>query len=378
MAKYTCACGAKYKFPDSSYGKKARCGKCGAIFTLPEDPDSVALAPEAPFIDETVRAVATQGVLFIPPSAPGFAASGTLGHAVTSAVETPTRPFVSDVLWTFLFPTTPGNFVTFLMLWLMLIFAKFLGSGFFPGLFQILAWGMFLAVVGCYYTYLFAVLAAGAGGDEELPRFDPPNSWLLEGIQAIVKWIGSWVVVFLPAAAYRLWYWSVQPVPGTTAAGPGVMQPQIMPVQDWPGWMTDLFAAANGLPGIMSLPPDGLDPFKVLVALGLFLWPIVALCVVLGGFSTLYRLDLMLVTIWRSFGPYLVTVALIWAAFFVEDTLSSLTIGAAVGAGGATFGASLRGAICILGLRVYFDIVLMRLIGLYYHHFKKTFLWNWG
>ena len=33
--------------------------------------------------------------------------------------------------------------------------------------------------------------------------------------------------------------------------------------------------------------------------------------------------------------------------------------------------------VLLTGIGVYFDIVLMRLIGLYYHHFKHRFAWSW-
>jgi len=42
----------------------------------------------------------------------------------------------------------------------------------------------------------------------------------------------------------------------------------------------------------------------------------------------------------------------------------------------STAGVSMRFVISI-GVTVYFDIVLMRLIGLYYHHFKDRFAWSW-
>jgi len=189
--------------------------------------------------------------------------------------------------------------------------------------------------------------------------------------------------VLLPAIAYRVWYWSVQPVPPALATGPGVRQPAIMPGSVWPDWLGDLLAATNGLAGIMALPPAGLDPFKVLVALGLFVWPFVVLCVALGGLGTVFRFDLMLVTISRSLGAYSITVALIWCSFFLEHTLSTLTFGkaaaaAVTGTPTVAFGATLAGRICVLTIGIYFDIVLMRLIGLYYHHFKQKFAWDWG
>ena len=41
-----CECGAKYRFPEESVGKRAKCKKCGAIFTL-EDEDEIKVVPLA-------------------------------------------------------------------------------------------------------------------------------------------------------------------------------------------------------------------------------------------------------------------------------------------------------------------------------------------
>lgn len=388
MTKYTCACGAKYKFPETSAGKKARCKQCGSVFTLPEaeEEDTIAVAPFDSNAEERTitKTLATQGELYIPPSSPGAVASGNLGATITSAVVPPTRSFAEDVLWTFLFPTSAGNFVTFLMLWFVLLFASFFSSFVFFGFIQILAWGMYVVVIGWYCAYRFSILESAAGGDEELPSFITPTSWIGEAFGAMFKWIGSWVVVLLPAIGYRIWYWSVQPPPTAIVTGPGVKRPAIMPSRGIPDWANDINAASHGLSGIMALPPDGLDPFKILIVLGLFLWPFVALCIALGGFATLSRFDLILKTISRTIGVYSITVVLIWVAFFLEYTLSTLTLGkaatvaAVTGTPAATFGATMLGRVCVLGVAIYFDIVLMRLIGLYYHHFKKKFVWNWG
>ena len=42
MPTYTCTCGARYKLPEGSGGKRARCKKCGVVFTIPEEPLEVA------------------------------------------------------------------------------------------------------------------------------------------------------------------------------------------------------------------------------------------------------------------------------------------------------------------------------------------------
>ena len=92
----------------------------------------------------------------------------------------------------------------------------------------------------------------------------------------------------------------------------------------------------------------------------------IILCIALGGFETVCRLDLIATTLIRTFPVYVLTLLLMFGAAVLEKTLTA-----------STAGVSMRFVISI-GVTVYFDIVLMRLIGLYYHHFKDRFAWSWG
>jgi len=381
MAKYTCTCGARYKFPDSATGKQARCKKCGVVFTLPEEDDDglIPIAEQDNAFEEAAKAAAAmpkQGELFIPPAGPGAVSAGSLDAGPLGAIPRPTRTFAADVLWTFLFPTSAGNLMTFLGIWIFLVVASLvlhLASYGFMFLVSIFATGFYVFMVGWYCAYQFSIVESAAGGDENLPNMDLSVGWMAEAIGSLIKWIGSWVVVLAPAIAYRIWYWSTRPVATAPGAASGWL----------PDWIDDLVACGDGLPGILALPPAGIDPFKVLVVLGLFVWPFVILCVAIGGFSALYRVDLIAVTIVRSIGAYAVTVALMVGACALEYQIEALIIAkAAGGAAGGTTGSIFSTAFVLdallLGLTIYFDIVLMRLIGLYYHHFKRLFAWDWG
>ena len=47
MAKCYCECGAKYQVAEASLGKKAKCKRCGAAFTLKASEDgTIAIAEE--------------------------------------------------------------------------------------------------------------------------------------------------------------------------------------------------------------------------------------------------------------------------------------------------------------------------------------------
>ena len=53
MAKCYCECGAKYRVPDESLGKQAKCKQCGAVFTLTQEDDGPI--PLADDLDDAVR-----------------------------------------------------------------------------------------------------------------------------------------------------------------------------------------------------------------------------------------------------------------------------------------------------------------------------------
>jgi len=238
---------------------------------------------------------------------------------------------------------------------------------------QVFAFLLFVLVRGWYCAYLLSIVESAAAGDDHLPGVDLSVSGIVDAVAALLKWVTSWVIVLLPAILYRTWYWYGV----STASGAGAASGRL------PLWAGDVLAVFAGLPAIFALPPGGVVPFKLLLILGLLLWPMVLLCLVLGGLATLWRFDLLLITIYRTIGAYAATVALMLGACVLEYLLITAVITKVVtAAGGPSPGtifttAFVLGAV-LLGIRVYFDIVLMRLIGLYYHHFKRMFAWDWG
>jgi len=100
--------------------------------------------------------------------------------------------------------------------------------------------------------------------------------------------------------------------------------------------------------------------------------------VALGGFATLYRLDLIVLTIIKTLPIYLFTVALMFGAVFIEEKLLVAVSGGPQRPMSGTAGGILALHVLSRGLDIYLNIVLMRLIGLYYHHFKDRFAWSWG
>ena len=100
----------------------------------------------------------------------------------------------------------------------------------------------------------------------------------------------------------------------------------------------------------------------------------VLLVTAIGGLFACLRIDLIAVTIGRSFIPYLAVCLLFGATvglkWYADELAGRITGG---GVQGFWVTAVLTGL-----LQAYFSIVSMRIVGLYYHHFKERFAWSWG
>ena len=345
MPRHTCDCGARFRFPESAIGKRSKCKQCGAVFTLVDDEagvipvaEDIGASPDA-VPGESVRPLSpTQGEIFAPTGSPASISSvGRGAEQVTGDALKPT--FSTDVLWTFLFPSSPGNLITFLAIWVVMLIMPIVPLGLRA--FSLLVW---ILINGWYTAFLFAVLQSAAAGEEELPSPTFSRDLVDDLVYPLFQWIGSWVVVYIPACAYLL-----------LACLGGNVDP-FDALQMVVGGIERVFQQGGGQP----------PAFSILVCIGAFFWPMIILCIALGGFETVYRLDLIVSTIIRTFPVYVATLLLMFGAALLERTLTA-----------STAGLSMRFVISI-GLTVYFDIVLMRLIGLYYHHFKDRFAWSWG
>lgn len=361
-----CQCGAKYRYAESSIGKRARCKKCGAVFTLtPEDDEGVIpLADEHEMRDEMAAAaeqprataIPKQGEVFVPTGSPGAAGTHGLGPAAAASGTLPPRSYASDALWTFLFPSSPGNLVTFIVLWGVIVVAPLVSCVPLIGFF------LWLLVIAWYCAYRLEIVASAAGGDSDLPDLSGPQH-LVDLVDPFFKWVGSWIVVFIPALGYMILTWGQSGITGLD------LLPMIL----------------GGIAGILSGSTSGAVTFDVLVYLGILFWPMVVLCVAIGGFATLYRLDLILLTIIKTFPYYVLTLILMFGAVFLKLGILELAGGGLAtqaqpgrGSPAAMMGIGLVLSILGTGIGIYCDIVLMRLIGLYYYHFKDRFAWSWG
>ena len=355
MPSHKCQCGATYRFAETSVGKKGKCKRCGVVFTLSGEAGEIPLA-----IDETPL-LATSA----PGDAAEFVASAVgiprpmIGAAPESEpiVEAPgsARGYLDSLMWTLLFPADPRNLLLFVLLWVALVVSGVLLS--VPAVsirlfsFSLILW---LCVYGWYAGYLFQIVEGAACGDDQLPDFAGLDI-LDDIIRPGFSWVGSWFVALVPAILWVLGErQDPDPLPVVAAIGSAFKDPMATLATD-PVLLAALCA-------------------------GLFLWPILVLTIALGGFSAIWRVDLMVQTIARSVGPYLLTVALVFGAMLADIlTGNALLANAATRQlAGAGLGVLVTAKLLGLAISLYCDIVALRAIGLYYRHFKDRFAWDWG
>ena len=274
MAKCFCPCGTAYDVPDASLGKKAKCRKCGAVFTLTEEKEEsgiFSIADEAwpdtdPDAARRGTGVAASAVAVSPaddgvPSDPVRMQGGTNLPAVAAHES---RSYVTNVLWTFLFPSVPASLVTFLFVWVILVVGMFAANA------PIIGWACSFIVAGWYCAFLFTVLRSAAAGDDALPEIAVPTDVVGDVLGPLFSWLGSWIIVVIPAISYLIVAW----------------QQGVITVADILGILV------GGLDGLWYATGSATTIYYVLLGLGAAAWPMVILCVVLGGFSCLVRIDL--------------------------------------------------------------------------------------
>ena len=90
--------------------------------------------------------------------------------------------------------------------------------------------------------------------------------------------------------------------------------------------------------------------------------------------SSFARVDLMIRTLIRTFVPYFL-VCVLSAGVFAASWFIYIGL---ISSGGKASEHPIA-LMCVLqALELYFWVLVMRFIGLYYHHFKSRFAWTWG
>jgi predicted Zn finger-like uncharacterized protein len=369
MQIFTCPqCGKKYKVPENAAGKKVRCKNCQHVSRVPQDDTTIPLAEEPDFFSQAAaaaeRASATASMASL--SATGLDSDAVSPEVDRSAAEDAeyyvrtgreedlrpgTRSFWGDVVWSFLFITQPNNIIMFGFIWIIFLIREVVGI---IGLVGCLRVVIDLILTGWIYAYYLNCIKEMASGEDDLPKLTLTDGWLDDIIIPFFQYIGTWAVLMLPAVIYVI-------AVGVAAKG---------------GLLLALLTL-NGT-GFTAIAGAVLVPLLILVGLGLFLWPIVILAVALGGLTTVYRVDLILATVFRTLLPYLATFLLVVAA-----SVAQVVVNVAIASGGASNTTTLLSAnkvvLMLLGLgaTAYFNLATMRIVGLYYRHFKHRFAWTW-
>lgn len=358
--KHPCVCGAKLKVPDSAVGRRVRCPKCGAVSRIkaPAERDTLPLAP-GPSAGEGAQAEARGGigdwlddfasqeasssgsgpaVLHVPepraaPPPDDDASPGRSGETGTAPAGQP--PFWRELGGSFAVPLETGNLITLFVIAFAHFWCHLLTYAGCFGLIGLILLGGYLC------AFYFSVVAETAAGED-----DVPDIWVSsvfdDLIMPLVRFIGSCLIVLLPLLSYLVF---------VTLTTQGVS---------------------------IGLTPDQMTIATILGIAGGFFWPAVVLIVALGQSLFSVRPDLVVRTVISAPLPYLT----IWGVLLVTGTLYYLPGSDVVVQWRAQLWTSgnLAGVLLVPLLvsmiTAYSGIVTMRVIGLYYRHYKHRFPWK--
>jgi len=268
MPTRECKCGARYRFPESAVGKRAKCQKCGTVLILEAEADQGVLAiadePAAPQPSAPVSAACL----------PSAESPGRLGHVVVEEAAVPPS-YAGALLRTLLFPTVLANFLTFVFICALI----FISAALLPAAGCVGVVGQ-VVVLGWYTTFRFSVIEGAAAGEKELPTLALTSGAFDDIIAPLFKWLGSWAVVLFPAFVSLIVMWHL-----------GLISPSGV-----------IRSALQGVDGLLAYATPDMIVFALLVCAGMALWPMIVLCVALGGFDCLARPDLIIATLFSRLG----------------------------------------------------------------------------
>ncbi len=372
MHVVTCpGCSARYRLPEKLLHKRVKCKKCGKTFQAggprPADEDSDLFAG---LMDEGGQPRIAPPPPPPPPdiTTPERVAADAQAKAVTPAGGGGMGAYLRDVGRSLLFFRGLGSVVIFVIV-VALVITRFFVA--FAPCFGLVG---SLIISGWVMAFMLNVVASGAAGETDLPDLSV-GSWFAGIIVPLVKYLLSWIVAMIPfvvALGYFLVFNQID-MPEAIAQFSAALLGEFT-------LAFDQTAGGNTLMGLLLL-------------LSLATWPMLVLVVAVGGIPGLVRIDLMVRTVIKTLPAYVVVVLLAYLGMavpelvlgYVVETVSQSATASAGGASGAASGGAGPDLLTLLGVQVlltpvvvYFEIFTMRVIGLYYHHFKHRFAWSWG
>ena len=321
MIVVSCQCGATYRVPEKLAGRRLKCKKCAAPIAVPTPnltQDAEAYEVDVLGDEMVIRpdAVVTGPAVLATP------AGASRGSAPAQPSHLPA--YLQDCVTSLMFFAESGNLIRFLVVGAIVMLRPFLWHA--PCIGQL----ALIIVFGWVFSFLFNVMLNAANGERDLPELT-----LIEGpVDTIVipcfKCIAALAAVFFPIVIF------------------GAFNPEAVEQREPSFWL-------------------------VVVAC-MFFWPMAMLMVGIGGVSSFARVDLMVRTLFRTFLPYFLVCVLSAGAFVASGYINKSLSGS--GGKASEHPIALR---CVLQvLELYFWVLVMRFIGLYYHHFKSRFAWTWG
>lgn len=281
-------------------------------------------------------------------------------HAAMSVPST-WKPFLLDIAAALLMLTDPLNLLSFLMLFVML------GGCSILVIFVNLGFALFLLPVGgLYCAYLARTVELAAAGEQELPSGVGVEDLWASIFAPLIRFLVASGLAALPAVIYVAALFSL--AARQEAANPAdpalTFRDVLMGAVSYGAWkpLWDTF---------------GLNFFilVLLAGLGAAAWPMLFLVVTLGSYNALLHLPLMGITMKRTLLAYGVAVVFMLLSVAFKGLALS---GFQKWAGGMPLHKALLLCALLVLLDTYLTLVAMRVIGLYYRHFKSRFAWSWG
>ncbi len=244
----------------------------------------------------------------------------------------PKRGYWSDAIHSFYYPfQSTGNLITFAIIAAIDCINIVLGHvgpyGLIPS----------LIIFGWIRAVYLNVVQETATGSEDLPGVKMEDGFLEDIVKPAFRYIGAYACSLLPTAAFLI------------AMATGVVPASQGTVVYLLGWL----------------------------AVGIFLWPMFVILFSFNAVSHVIRIDLIFSTIFKAFLPYLamwlmlMVVGLSAILPLIAWVVSTMDLNVKVPQLPQAPGA--LGQAAMIALDVYFSIVSMRIIGLYYLHFKRRF-----
>ena len=359
------SCQARYRLPDDAGGKKLKCKKCQQVFRTAAPAPAPPPPPATTDDDDLFGALASGEEVAredAPPSvasSPGFANVSLDGPAATGAgADQKTGlmagfvPYMKDVGKSALFVTKVSDVVMVVILVVMMMMIIPLG---FAGCIGVI--GIFI-LMGYYYAFLLNTVLGAANGEDTLPEFalgDVGETIVLPLVKFMASWLAALVPLFV-GLGYML---------GMGTIGSGEAQEVF-------------WAAIGGNFGLVLDPNSGYSGIALaLLLLSMAAWPMMILVVAVGGIPGLIRFDLMLMTVIKTLPAYILVMVLTWVSMIVPSFITDAMLPSDDGEVNLSVEVFAIPAL-LIAIETYAQIVTMRVIGLYYHHFKRSFAWDWG